>query len=360
MKKTKINTIVCGSDFGEYYIKAIKKSEQNFKLLGLFANGSERSKKISSKYNIPLYTDFRKLPSNIDLACVVIRSDSIGGKGTEISKKFLENNINVIQEQPVHRKEFIECYKIACSKKIVYKVSNLYRYLDNIDNFIKSANILNKISNLEYVNLSFSTQVAYTALDTIAYSGVRGKIKIDEYVVQNKGPFDKLIGSIQDIPFTIEFNNRINPFEPDGSMSVMHHFRYYYTTGVLTLEDTFGPVSWRPRIFTNKLIESDRNLDEMPYSILNEQLSGSIKQIFSHDWIKAIEKALLDVKNEIINKENYSKSVQYEVENIVNLENFYKVTGPAILINNKKSECVKLVDIKRLMRAGFKNEKSDK
>ena len=66
------------------------------------------------------------------------------------------------------------------------------------------------------------------------------------------------------------------------------------------------------------------------------------------------------MKNEIINKENYSKSVQYEVENIVNLENFYKVTGPAILINNKKSECVKLVDIKRLMRAGFKNEKSDK
>lgn len=52
-----------------------------------------------------MITDLNEVSKkDFDMACVVIRSTAVGGKGTEIAGALLEKGIHVIQEHPVHYK----------------------------------------------------------------------------------------------------------------------------------------------------------------------------------------------------------------------------------------------------------------
>ena len=84
----KIKTLVCGTTFGLFYLEALQRLNDKFELVGILANGSERSKRCAANYNTTLYTDIDQVPKDIDLACVVLRTRALGGKGTEIAKYF--------------------------------------------------------------------------------------------------------------------------------------------------------------------------------------------------------------------------------------------------------------------------------
>ena len=100
----RIKTIVCGSTFGQYYIDALKKYDEFFEVIGLLARGSRRSVTLAEKNGIPLFTDIDKIPENIVLACVVIRSEGVGGEGCEVAQRLMEKGIHIIQEQPIYLK----------------------------------------------------------------------------------------------------------------------------------------------------------------------------------------------------------------------------------------------------------------
>ena len=93
----RLNVIVCGSTFGEYYVRAIQKNTDKFNLTGLLAKGSARSHRLSEKYNIPLYSNIESLPKDTDVACVIIRSEGAGGQGTLICNKLIQRGIHVIE-----------------------------------------------------------------------------------------------------------------------------------------------------------------------------------------------------------------------------------------------------------------------
>ena len=95
--KKRLKAIVCGTNFGEFYLKALKSAESDFQIAGIIGRGSERSKTLSKKYNVPLYFNVEELPSDIDLACVIVRSEGTGGDGTELCIDLLNKGINVIQ-----------------------------------------------------------------------------------------------------------------------------------------------------------------------------------------------------------------------------------------------------------------------
>lgn len=103
MKRLKV--LICGSTFAQFYMLALEMSSDIFEFCGILAEGSARSVKCAEKYNIPFYSDIDELPQDIDIACVVVRSGVLGGNGTELSCRLLERGINVIQEQPLHKKE---------------------------------------------------------------------------------------------------------------------------------------------------------------------------------------------------------------------------------------------------------------
>lgn len=63
--------------------KAICIGQYEFEVVGLLANGSNRSKLCADFYHVPLYTQIEDIPE-VDIACVVIRSRAVGGSGTDI------------------------------------------------------------------------------------------------------------------------------------------------------------------------------------------------------------------------------------------------------------------------------------
>ncbi|WP_297135918.1 condensation domain-containing protein [uncultured Eubacterium sp.] len=243
----KLRVIVCGSTFGQYYIRALQTVPDEFEVVGLLANGSNRSKLCADFYHVPLYTQIEDIPE-VDIACVVIRSRAVGGSGTDIAEYFLNKKVHVIQEQPIHPKDMEVCYRAAKKNHVLFQMGDLYPNLIEVKNFIKCARYLNKKENPLYLRASFSPQVSYPAIDIISRivpSIHTWKIKS---ITKELGPFDILMGEIGKTPIFIEYHNQVDPRDPDNYMHLLHSFTLFYSTGKLVLEDTFGPVLWKPRM----------------------------------------------------------------------------------------------------------------
>ena len=120
--------IVCGTRFGQFYLEAANSCPQ-VELAGIMSTGSEQSKDCAEKYNVPIYTDCDSVAEDSNLVAVAIKTQTQGGKGTEIAKKFLEKGKAVIIEHPVSKKEIVELYQLAAKNKTGFMVGDHYSYL---------------------------------------------------------------------------------------------------------------------------------------------------------------------------------------------------------------------------------------
>lgn len=99
----KIKTIVCGSTFGQYYIDALKSTMNSLKLQDYWHGEADVPLHWQRKWD-SAFTDIDKIPEDIVLACVVIRSEGVGGEGCEVAQRLMERGIHIIQEQPIYPK----------------------------------------------------------------------------------------------------------------------------------------------------------------------------------------------------------------------------------------------------------------
>lgn len=293
MISKKTNVLVCGTRFGEYYIKALRRDYERFNIVGILSRGSEYSEHIAEKYGLKTYKEVKKLPKDIDLACVIIRSEGVGGEGTKLSKELLSRNINVIQEQPIHQKYLLECYKQAKQRGLLFMVSNFYIHLPNIETFIKKSIEMAKDSKMKYLSMMLSTQISFTGWHILLLSGIWGEVHSLQVLKKGHGPFDIISGYIGKIPITIELNNMVNSQDPNVDMEIMHRFCTFYSVGNLMLEDTFGPVAWRTKTFIESELTSKHSYEVNPYLSLYDYGSSNIKEIFETSWIEAIKKEIL-------------------------------------------------------------------
>ena len=123
MKKLKV--IVCGSTFGQLYLKALRSSPEKFQLIGILGTGSDRTLRCAEEYNIKVYKSIDEVPDDIDLACVAVRTAAFGGNGTEIALQLLEliDNKELKKECLLQHAKQVKSanarhYLIACSKNI--------------------------------------------------------------------------------------------------------------------------------------------------------------------------------------------------------------------------------------------------
>lgn len=354
----KLNVIVCGTTFGEYYLKALKRADKDFNIVGIVGKGSERSKRVASKYEVPLYSRIEELPKEVDFACVIVRSEGVGGDGTELCLKLLNKGINVIQEQPVYQRHLKKCYKLAKERKLLYMTANLYSYLPNIKSFISYARKLNVLSRLEYINVSFSTQVSYAALDLLVLAGISGSLNLNREVIKRIGPFDILYGEIGNVPILIEFNNKINPKFPDYNMHLMHSYHFYYNDGVLSLEDTFGSVTWRPRTYIKPTKNNIEIYKEPIYSILNGLQETNINDFFISYWIDAIIGELMEAKKYIKNRKLNYHRVNRELSTSKKWETIQTTAGYAEFSDENKEKLLLLEEIEKF-KSNFESEDKD-
>lgn len=255
MSKT-LKTVVCGTGFGSFYAEAAFRKKPDFELAGIVAHGSERSRRCAAHYGVPLYPSVSAVPEDIDVACVAIRTGALGGSGTEMSLEFLRRGVSVILEQPVHHKEVAECFRAARKNNCCFMTGNLYMNMPEIRRMLRVAEYLRKAGvKLEYIKAGSSVQAFYPFVDIFSRLVPGGEVSF-AYVSPQQGSFKEAVGKIKEVPFSLQFNNDMNPHDPDNHMHILHTFSLYYESGRLELTDTRGPLIWYPRL-------------NMPWSILS-------------------------------------------------------------------------------------------
>ncbi|UHA73195.1 bifunctional Gfo/Idh/MocA family oxidoreductase/class I SAM-dependent methyltransferase [Paenibacillus sp. 481] len=321
MNNKKWRTVVCGSTFGQFYMEALKLLPEQFELVGLLGQGSERTKKCAKYYGIHVYTEVDQLPPDIDLACVVLRSGVLGGKGTDVSLKLLERGIHVIQEQPVHHKDMAACLRTARQHGVIFQTGDLYVHLPAVRQFIASAKVLLEQQDALYIDAAFASQVSYPMMHI--FSQVLPSIrpwKINA-VSREGGPFHVLTGTVANIPITLRVHNEVDPNDPDNYLHLLHQMTIGTEGGRLSLTDTHGPVVWNPRLHIpdnmNILGEltgaSPMHVLENSTETIGTSSPMSYKDILTKQWPQAIAHDLLGMRELSLENANANMRAQQEL-----------------------------------------------
>lgn len=360
MKRLKV--LICGSTFAQFYMLALEMSSDIFEFCGILAEGSARSVKCAEKYNIPFYSDIDELPQDIDIACVVVRSGVLGGNGTELSCRLLERGINVIQEQPLHKKELMECIRTAKKNKKIFCVGDLYLQLPEVKKFIYAARALAETQNITYIEASFASQVSYPAVDILleALQNVR-PFEIENVYRCNETEI--INGHIGKCPMLIKIHNGVNPEDPDNYLTLLHKVAIGYDAGNLLLCDTHGPVIWNNKIHVpkEKLYFRERDgeenqdlyLKDNATQILGKYTEKSYSDLFMQDWARAILQDLLYARAAIYGRVNPDMRLQRE---LLCTELWSKVTAAAGYPEIVKKDIHKSIDISVLNKAAAEAE----
>lgn len=336
--------VICGSTFGSMYVEAIKHIP-NIELIGILSTGSNRSKQLAIKENIKIFTKVDQIPDDISIGIVAIKSSILGGHGTEIAKSLLNKKINVIQEHPLSSGEIIECYKLSIQNGVKYKIGDLYSRLDSVKTFIKTANLLNNLENIEHISVLTSSQGLYSLISILAKAvNDFGDFQISNKGEANKYPFANIIGKINNTTVHIQIHNEVDDKHPNDNMHILHRVIFFYESGRLELNDTFGSVIWRSRMNIlnfNDTLDDSKNSDvcyvvcdekEIDYSeLMNinypiaiaEDIISFIDCINSKDNSINAQKDFLvsDKWSECTKISGFPKSINYELKhfNIIDL-----------------------------------------
>ncbi|TWH46115.1 bifunctional Gfo/Idh/MocA family oxidoreductase/class I SAM-dependent methyltransferase [Sporomusa sp. KB1] len=303
----KLRTVVCGSTFGQFYLAALHMLPEQFEVAGLLARGSERSQQCAKHYGIKLYTEARQLPNDIDLACVVLRSGVLGGKGTELSLNFLEQGIHVIQEQPVHHKDMMTCFSAAHRNNAVFRTGDLYVHLPAVRRFIVCAKALLERQEALYIDAAFASQVSYPMMHILLEALPSIRIWKTGAVSRDGGPFHVLTGRLGQIPAILRVHNEVDPDDPDNYLHLLHRIAIGCEGGSLSLADTHGPVLWQPRLHIpenlNTLSElAGANIEYMlenSIATLGPSSSSNYRDILTQQWPQAIARDLSSMREMI-------------------------------------------------------------
>lgn len=350
----KMKVVVCGSTFGQFYINALQQLlKDRFELVGIFGKGSERSRKCAEVYGIPLFTEFEKIPA-VDFACVVISSGTVGGIGTELSCKFMEKKIHVLQEQPIHPKDLTETYRIAKKNGVHFKTCDLYPKLPEVKRFIRVAKRLNQTGKPLYAKVAFGPQVSFPAIDILsqALPSIYGLTV--EHISESVGPFDILTGKLGETPVTIEYNNQVNTEDRDNHAHLLHNMAFVYETGRLILEDTFGPVLWKPRMYVPKYLYNPEERAEIPVylkELTMETLGNYRAKDFAHvlfdDWKQAVAEEIVEFSERILHKMNLAPFAQRELLRSQKWSELTRLFGFAKSIHPRENTYIPSAEIHR-------------
>lgn len=349
----KLKVVVCGTGFGRFYIQGITRFTNKYILAGIISRGSDQSKRLAEKLQVPLFDDYTKvIKEDADVVCVVVRTGVVGGKGTEIAKHFLEKGIHVVIEQPIHYKDILECYKLANKNKCTFHVESFYPYLQTANTYIHTANHLLEKAEPIYLETACSLQVLYPLLDVVGrIMGGFKPLKIDYQKTMVHGLFTDLYGEIKGMPWHLRIQNEIDAHNPDNNFYLFHKIQLYTSIGCLEMTESHGDVLWIPKYIIPKDEEGmlDPYLDvTLPMLKLTEQVGIepiNIGTMFEGVWPKTIA-YFLDSVFEIMNSSaNNSRVMQHNIETGKLWNEVGRYIGPSTSIETKTIRPLTLKEI---------------
>lgn len=242
--------VVCGTTFGQVYLEGLSRAQAPVRLAGIVAAGSERSAACAKHYGVPLVTRLADLPAGVSIACVVVRSGLLGGRGTELAAELMTRGVHVLQEHPVHHDELAGCLRAARRHGVQYRLNSFYPDLPPVRGFLRAASALLRRHPARYVTAACAFQVGYALLDVITTAVGRSRPWEFSAGAAALGPFRVVSGRIGGVPLSLRIQYELDPANPDAGELLLHQVTLGTDAGELTLAGSHGPVLWtdRPRI----------------------------------------------------------------------------------------------------------------
>lgn len=254
---TPVRVVVCGALFGQVYLRAFGRPGTDLELAGILARGSERSRAVADLHGVPLWTDIDQIPSDVRIACVVVRGGLLGGPGVELAKALMARGLHVLEEHPLHHDELADCLRTARKQGVTYHLNPFYTNTLPVRRFVAAAHELLRRRPPLYVDAACGFQVAYSLLDILGRAlgtvrpwtfGALAESPADlSAATPLDVPFRSLDGVIGGVPCTLRIQNQMDPADPDNYAHLMHRVVIGTEAGNLELVGTHGPIVWSPR-----------------------------------------------------------------------------------------------------------------
>ncbi|HTB49503.1 MAG TPA: Gfo/Idh/MocA family oxidoreductase [Solirubrobacteraceae bacterium] len=375
MAERPLRVVVCGTTFGQVYLEGLRHAGPDLELVGILAHGSRRSVQCAEHYGVPLYSDPRELPSEVDAACVVVRSGLLGGSGAELARTLMARGIHVIQEHPLHHDELVKCLQTARSAGVVYQLNSFYPHVLNVRSFIAAAHELQRHTPALYIDAACGFQLAYSLLDILGnvLSSVRPwrlapRSATVEHVRRpgEDVPFQSIDGVIGAVPMTLRIQNQMDPGDPDNHAHIDHRITIGTDGGNLTLLNTHGPIvlSRRPRY-----PHAPRDPSSAPYfeerscersapsaTVIGPYEPPGFREMFESHWPPAVRHALEQLRAAIITGENPLLRGHYHLSLCRLWQEVTASLGPPELIRREAPGPLSAEAVEAIVRAGTQLE----
>lgn len=284
--------VVVGSTFGRMYLKALSHCRRPVITAGLLTRGSERSRLVADTHSIALWSSVEEVPDDIDLACIAVRADSVGGTGTTLARRFLERGVSVLHELPASREDVAACLRAAQDSGAQFAVADLYRWLPAVRAFRAAARELLAVDEALAVDAHLSIQPAYTLARLLTETG----LSLRPISLRASRDGTLVSGSIGGTPIAVRYATVLDARDTDNDVrfpSLSVHTR----TGTLTLVSVHGPVLWVPTLHlpqrTRDSADSwEGNLAQAPASIVLFHGECTYAQILTCLWPQALARQI--------------------------------------------------------------------
>lgn len=249
----RFNVVVCGTNYGQTYLTALRSRDSGPRLAGILARGSRRSQAFADELGVPLYRDVEELPRDVDIACVAVGDSPLAREGSKLAGRLLDRGIHVIQEHPVYPVDVVRAIKKARERGVRYHLNAHFGDVEPVRTFIQLAAELRESGEPLFVDAMASAQCSYSLLDILGRvlgsltpygftqapswdAGLLALCKSDPL------PFRCVQGVLGGAPATLQVQGYYDPADAGNHQLVMHRICVGTRRGNLTLLNTFGPI----------------------------------------------------------------------------------------------------------------------
>lgn len=238
-----MKVLVCGTNYGSTYIRALAGGQGVAQLAGIFSTGSARSIAYAQQARVPHFTSLDAVSdSHFDIACVAVS----GAAGIQLAMALLAKGIHVLCEHPIGAEQAAKAQAIAQMHQRVFQINAHFADLPAPQSFYRSLAVAAQMGPALHFDLAANLRTLYSGLDLIgrALGSLDGLEAIASPAAPGLFASLRLAGPKAQVSLLCQ---NFASAADDGSATLLNHrCSATFAHGNLLLAESNGPVLWFP------------------------------------------------------------------------------------------------------------------
>ncbi|TAN49680.1 MAG: siderophore-like synthase [Methylococcaceae bacterium] len=238
--------LVCGTNYGSTYIRALAGGHGGARLAGILSTGSERSLAYARQAQVPHYTGVHEIADGgIDIACVAVP----GAAGSRLAMALLVKGIHVLCEHPMGAEPAAKALAVAQMHRRLFQINAHFADLPAPQSFYRSLAVAAQPGPALHFELAVNLRTLYSGLDLVgrALASLRD---MEIIATPWSGDTPELFANLRLAGPKAHVSLLCQNFASaadDGSATLLNHrCSATFAHGNLLLAESNGPVLWFP------------------------------------------------------------------------------------------------------------------